>query len=98
MTGASPVSTHRDGAVIQISVLPRASRSEIAGLHADTLRVRIAAPPVDGAANAEVIALLAKRLGISKSRLELLSGQTGRKKRVLIRGLEADEVSAVLLP
>jgi uncharacterized protein len=92
----TPVSAHRDGVLLEVSVQPRASRSEIVGLHDGRLRLRIAAPPVDGAANAEVIAVLAKTLGVSKSQIDIVSGQTGRRKRVLVRGSVAADISARL--
>jgi uncharacterized protein len=93
----SPVSDHRDGATIEVYVQPRASRSEILGIHDGALRVRIAAPPVDGAANAEVIALLAKALGVPRSRVELLSGQTSRRKRMLIHGMTDADIHVTLI-
>jgi uncharacterized protein (TIGR00251 family) len=52
---------------IDVRVIPRASRSEVVGLHDGALKVRLAAPPVDGAANAELIKLLAKKFGVAKS-------------------------------
>jgi uncharacterized protein (TIGR00251 family) len=54
--------------------------------------VAVAAPPVDGAANEEIVAVLAKSLGLSRRAVELVSGQTGRHKRVLCRGLTTAEV------
>lgn len=96
MTQRSPVSEHRDGSVIELFVQPRAARTELAGRQDDALRLRVTAPPVDGAANAEVLAFLAKQLRVPKSRLELVSGQTGRWKRVLVRGLDPDAVTARL--
>jgi hypothetical protein len=70
--------------VITVHVVPRASRSEIVGEHNGALRVRIAAPPVDGAANEELIRLLAKKFAVSKSDVSVLSGRTGRIKQVRI--------------
>ena len=92
MSSRSPVAPHRDGAVIELAVQPRASRNERAGVHDGALRLRIAAPPVDGAANAAILAFLAKQLGVSKSKLEIVSGQSGRRKRVLVRGLDEGDV------
>lgn len=90
------MSAHRHGAVIEINVQPRASRSEIVGIHDGSLRLRVAAAPVDGAANAEVIGMLAKALGVSKSQIGIVSGQTGRRKRVLIRDGTVDDISTRL--
>jgi uncharacterized protein len=73
---------------IEIYVQPRASKSEIAGIHDGRIKVRLAAPPVDGAANSELIAFLASTLGVAKSRVRLVAGTTGRRKVV-----EIDDVS-----
>jgi uncharacterized protein (TIGR00251 family) len=72
----------------RVQVVPRASRSEIVGEHDGMLRVRIAAPPVEGAANQELIKVLAKRFGVSKSKVEIVSGQSGRVKQVTISGTD----------
>ncbi len=70
--------------VVSIHAQPGASRSEIAGTHGDAIKVRIQARPVEGAANAALLAFLAKQLDIPKSALELIAGDTGRAKRVRI--------------
>lgn len=83
----------RDGQlVLKVQVVPRSSRSEIAGEHNGALRIRVAAPPVDGAANKEVIHMLAKAFKVSRSSVRILSGHNGRLKQVSIEG-----VSKVLL-
>jgi uncharacterized protein (TIGR00251 family) len=69
-------------------VQPRASRSELAGRHGDAIKVRLAAPPVDGAANEALLRFLADRLGVTRGAVALLSGQTGRSKRVEITGID----------
>ena len=92
MTARSPVTPHRDGAVIELAVQPRASRTELAGLHDGALRLRIAAPPVDGAANDAIVDFLAKQLDVSRTKLELVSGQSSRRKRVLVHGLDEHDV------
>lgn len=79
-----------DCLILTIHVVPRASKSELIGEHDGALRVRIAAPPIDGAANAELIKLLATKFGVSKSRIEILNGQTSKTKRVKIAGLKSD--------
>lgn len=68
---------------------PKASRSEIAGLFDGHMKIRIAAPPVDGKANAELIKFLAAYFSIAKSRVKIVSGHKGRRKRVCIQGLRA---------
>jgi uncharacterized protein (TIGR00251 family) len=72
------------GAVIDLAVIPSAKRSEWAGLHDGALRLRLAAPPVDGAANQAVLRWLAKDVGLRVADLELISGQSARRKRVAL--------------
>ena len=67
------------------------------GRHGDAIKIRIKAPPVDGAANEELIRFLAKRFGVPRSAVQLLSGGSSRDKRVAIAGMPADEVLASLL-
>jgi len=69
---------------------PGAKRSQIAGLHGDALKVRVAAPPAEGLANAALIALLAEALGVSKGRVRVVKGTTSRRKTVLVAAPEAD--------
>jgi uncharacterized protein (TIGR00251 family) len=71
---------------LTILVQPRASRSEIVGPHGDALKVRLAAAPVDGAANEELVRLLAKEYGVPKSAVEIVGGFASRRKMVRIRG------------
>lgn len=75
------------GVRITLHVQPRASRSEIAGRHGEALKVRLAAPPVDGAANAALLRLLADQLGVPRSAVSLLSGESGRRKVVAVAGV-----------
>lgn len=75
-----------DAATLTLHVQPGARRSEIAGTHGDALKIRLAAPAVDGRANACLIEFLARRLGVAKSNVELVAGAAGRRKRVRIRG------------
>ena len=87
----------KDGVVtFFVRVVPRASKSEIVGLHGGALKVRIAAPPVDGAANAELIKLLAKQFGVSRSEVEIIGGQTSKTKHIRIGGISAQEIEAIL--
>lgn len=74
--------------VLAVVVVPRASRSEIIGWHEERLKVRLKAPPVDGEANAELIRVLAKLLGVGKNALTLQSGQTAKRKLLRIDGLD----------
>jgi uncharacterized protein (TIGR00251 family) len=88
----------RDGNVsFQVYVVPRASRSEIAGEHNGALRVRLAAPPVDGAANRELIALLAKTLRVPRSAVAIDSGHNSRTKRVTVSQSGSEILDAIQL-
>ena len=73
-------------------VQPKASRNQVDGFEDGTLRLRVTAPPTEGQANAGVIALLAKTLGVSKSRLEIIRGHASRDKVVLVETLTEQEV------
>jgi uncharacterized protein (TIGR00251 family) len=73
----------------QVRVIPRASKTEIIGEMAGAVKVRISSPPVDGAANAELVKLFAKTLGVAKSNVEIVSGQTSKTKRIRINGVTA---------
>jgi len=70
-----------------IRVIPRASRSEIVGEFEGSLKVRISAPPVDGAANAEVIKLLSKEFGVARSSVSIVSGESSKTKRIRVEGI-----------
>lgn len=71
---------------------PRASRDEIAGVAGGVIRVRLTAPPVDGAANEALLRFLAARLGVPRSALAFVSGHTGRTKVVAVGGVSVEEV------
>jgi uncharacterized protein (TIGR00251 family) len=79
-----------------VRALPRASRTELAGAYGEALRVRLAAPPVEGAANAELVAFLAKMLGVPKSAVRVVQGARGRDKVVDVEGLSAQQVRSRL--
>ncbi|MDR1275334.1 MAG: DUF167 domain-containing protein [Candidatus Accumulibacter sp.] len=69
---------------LTLHVQPGAKKTEIAGIHGDALKIRLAAPPVDGKANDALIAFLAGRLGVAKSAILLKSGQSARDKKLEI--------------
>ncbi len=73
-----------EGILINILVQPRSGQNRIVGVYNDALKIKITAPPVEGAANKSCIDLLAKCLKIPKSSIEIKFGQTGRSKRILI--------------
>ncbi len=82
--------------IFNVKVVPRASKSEIVGEMNGALKVRIASPPVDGAANAELIKLLAITFAVSKSEVEILSGETSKTKQIRIINSTSEKVAAVL--
>ena len=84
------------GVVLTLHVAPRAKRTEVVGLHGASLKLRLAAPPVDDKANRELLRFLADRLGVSNSAVRLVSGQTSREKRVAIAGVTADHAARSL--
>ena len=86
------VSEREDAVTFQARVIPRAKRSEIAGIMQGALKVRLAAPPVEGAANEALVKFLAERLGVRTRDVEILSGHTGRTKTIRVGGLSAEEV------
>lgn len=77
-------------------VVPRARVSEVAGRHGDAVKIRLAAPPVDGAANDELVRFLAERLGVPARAVTITAGHSGRRKRVSVAGLETRAVLRVL--
>ncbi|HEX2062812.1 MAG TPA: DUF167 family protein [Acidimicrobiales bacterium] len=86
-----------DGSVVlRLHVQPRAGRSAVVGRHGNALKVRVAAPPEGGRANAACLALLASSVGVPESQLELVSGASSRMKQVRIIGTTGDEVRARL--
>jgi uncharacterized protein (TIGR00251 family) len=87
----------REGATwLRLRVQPRAPRTEIVGEHDGALRIRVAAPPVDGEANHELVRFIAKKLRIAPSRVSIVSGEAGRNKRIRIDGVGADTVRDAL--
>jgi uncharacterized protein (TIGR00251 family) len=81
---------------LEVRVIPRAGKSGFAGLRDGALLVKLAAAPVDGAANDELITLLAKTLRVPKRDVTIVSGERSRSKRVRINGLDATRVMATL--
>ena len=87
----------RDGAVMfAVRVIPRASKSEIVGEQNGALKVRLKSPPVDGAANDELIRLLSREFGVARSQVDIVSGQTSKQKRIRINGFDRAAVGPVL--
>jgi uncharacterized protein (TIGR00251 family) len=84
------------GVELDVLVVPRSSRNQIAGEHDGRLKVQLNAPPVDGEANAALIELMAKTFGIKKKDVEIVSGETGRRKRIRLKGTSTQEVLAAI--
>jgi len=84
--------TEKDGSVtFKVCVVPRSSKSEIVGEHYRSLKIKLAAPPVDGAANAELIKVLAKHFGISKADIQIVGGAASKNKRIKIDNLSQSD-------
>jgi uncharacterized protein len=90
----SPLEATPDGIRLRLRVQPRASRTELAGVHGELLRIRLAAPPVDGAANEELVRFLARVLGVPRRAVAVTAGPASRQKTVTVTG--ADPASAAL--
>jgi uncharacterized protein (TIGR00251 family) len=87
-----------EGILFWVLVQPRSSRNMIAGIQDDALKIKLTAPPVEGAANKMCVSFIAKCLGIPKSAVDIRTGLTSRKKRILIRfesGTDAGDLAAM---
>ena len=82
----------KDGVLLSVRVVPRSARNEIVGTQGDSLRVRLNAPPVGGAANAALVVLIADSLRLRKRDVEITSGETSRQKTLHLVGLSEEEV------
>ncbi len=85
-----PHRTGRGGIIIDVKVEPRASRTEVVGLHVNILKVKLTAPPLEGRANKQLIEVLSEYFGLKKRQIEVIGGSASRKKTVLITGVEKD--------
>ena len=86
------VQAMKDGAVLTVHVQPKASRTECVGLYGQALKIRVAAPPLDGAANKELIRFVADTLTVPVSAVRIESGTSGRHKRIRITAVTTDLV------
>jgi uncharacterized protein (TIGR00251 family) len=77
---------------LAVKVTPNAGRNQIAGLKDGVLQVKIAAPPEKGKANKELTDFLAEKLGVKKSTISIIKGQTSRHKTILIAGISGEEL------
>jgi len=88
-----------DGAItFAVRVVPRASKSAVVGEHEGALRVRVAAPPVEGAANDALIKFLAKEFGVPARDVEIRSGHTSKTKVVRVTGVTAEKLESISTP
>jgi uncharacterized protein (TIGR00251 family) len=85
-----------DGVELSVLVQPRASRTRVVGEHDGLLKIQLAAPPVDGEANAALVEFLAKLLGVPRRQVTLTAGDASRRKRVSLQGVDAAQVEAVM--
>lgn len=90
------VQASREGVVLTVHVQPKASRTESAGMYGDALKIRVAAPPVGGAANEELIRFLAGEFAVPVSAVDIEKGSAGRRKLVRLRGVTIERVMAWL--
>jgi uncharacterized protein (TIGR00251 family) len=88
----------KDGLVVNVQVVPRASRNRIGPLVGDRLKIQVTAPPVDGAANQAVVAALAEALGVPRRAISIIAGHAGRKKTVRLEGVSAAALDALTGP
>ena len=96
MSSMSWIEPTAGGCVLNVRVIPRASRNKIQGVLGDSLKIRLQAPPVDGKANEALVRFLADTLRLPARNIDLLSGETGRNKRVLLSGLDEAKTRARL--
>jgi uncharacterized protein (TIGR00251 family) len=95
---ATFISDHAEGVVLAVKVQPRASRTEVVGSTGEELRIRVAAPPVDDAANAALLRFVAEKLDCPRGAVRLLRGATSRHKLLLLHGARREAVLAKLVP
>ena len=84
-------------ATIVVHVVPRAKATEVVGRYGDAIRIRLAAPPVDGAANEELVRFLAERLAVPRSAVAIVRGASARRKTVAVDGVTTEAAVQVLL-
>ncbi len=86
-----PYKKSKNGIIIQVKVEPRSSKAQVAGVLGEQLKVKLTSPPVDGAANKQLIEVLSKYFGIKKRAIKIIRGQTSKTKVVEIEGLDTPE-------
>ena len=86
----------QDSVVFDVRVNPRASKSEIVGEYNEALKVKLSSPPVDGAANKELVKLLSKAFGVAKREVEIVRGHTSKRKTVEIFNVGAEAINSLV--
>ncbi|MCC6621815.1 MAG: DUF167 domain-containing protein [Deltaproteobacteria bacterium] len=92
----SPIEATPTGCRILLHVVPRASRTRVAGLHDGRLKLQVAAPPVDGEANDAIVRWAAKLFAVARDAVTIASGATGKRKALEVAGLDPDAARAAL--
>jgi uncharacterized protein (TIGR00251 family) len=87
---------YKNGVVFSAHIQPRAKQSKVAGIREGALRIKVVAPPVEGAANAALIKLLSRFLGVSKTSIEILKGKTAQRKLIHCRNLSPEELRYII--
>ena len=93
---SEPIRATADGVAIDVLVSPRSSRARFGPVHGDRIKLAVTAPPVDGEANAAVVELVARALGVGRAAVAVVAGQTSRRKTVAVRGIDAARVTAAV--
>jgi uncharacterized protein (TIGR00251 family) len=92
------ISRHKEGIQFSAAIVPRASKNEITGVMNGALKIRLTSPPVEGAANKACIKFIAKRLGVSQSRVDIVGGLTSKNKIIRIEGMDESAFFQKVLP
>jgi uncharacterized protein (TIGR00251 family) len=96
LTSAIPARADGDGIVIDVLVQPRASRAKLGPVHGDRVKIAVTSPPIDGEANAAVIEVLAKALGVARGAVTITAGAQSRRKTVRVQGATLDALARAL--
>ncbi|MBX3326503.1 MAG: DUF167 domain-containing protein [Nitrospira sp.] len=86
------------GVLLTVHVQPNASRTECVGIHGDAIKIRVAARPIQGAANEELIRFIADRCSLARTQIQIHGGAETRRKRLCVQGVTAEVLVARLLP
>jgi uncharacterized protein (TIGR00251 family) len=96
MADVPPIKSAAGGVTLAVRVTPRSRKNEIVGVDGEALRIKLNAPPVEGAANAALCEFLARVLGVRKSAVTLVAGQTSRHKVIHVEGITPEQARSLL--